>query len=113
MSIYDTRVRTRGDIGRVTECVVYGGFDICVYMYIHMWVSAYACGNWWRLCIYETRVRSRGDIDRVTASVWCMAVLKYVYMCIYICMYLYIYVGVGGDCAYMRLEYEVEGTSAA
>ena len=64
--------------------------------------------------MYETRVRSRGDIGRVAASVWCMAVLLYVYICIYICMYLYyIYVGVGGNCAYMRLEYEAEGTSAA
>ena len=44
---------------------MYGGFDICVYMYIDMYVS------------------------------------------------VYIYVGVGGFCAYMRLEYEVEGTSAA
>ena len=65
------------------------------------------------MCIYETRVRRPGDIGRVAASVWCMAVLIYVYICIYICMYLYIYVGVGGNCAYMRLEYEVEGTLAA
>ena len=65
MSIYDTRVRTRRDIGRVTACVVYGGFDICVCMYIHMYVS------------------------------------------------VSIYVGFGGNCAYMRLEYEVEWTSAA
>ena len=62
--VYETRVRSRGDIGRVTAVVVYGGFDICVYMYIHMYVSVY---------------------------MW----------------------GVGGDCSYMRLEYEVEGTSAA
>ena len=50
---------------------MYGGFDICVYMYIHMYVS------------------------------------------VYIYIYIYIYVGVGGNCAYMRLEYEVEGTPAA
>ena len=65
------------------------------------------------MCIYETRVRSRVDIGGVAASVWRMAVLIYVYLCIYICMYLFTYVGVGSNCAYMRLEYEVDGTSAA
>ena len=57
-------MRSRGDIGRVTAFVVYGRFDVCVYMYIHMYVSVYM----WR---------------------------------------------VSGNCSYMRLEYEVEGTSAA
>ena len=60
--------------------------------------------------ILEYEVERTSD---VYLRVWCMAVLIYVYICIYICMYLYIYVGVGGNCAYMRLEYEVEGTSAA
>ena len=37
-------------------------------------------------------------------------------MCIYVYRYVctvYIYVGGGGNCAHMRLEYEVEGTSDA
>ena len=37
-----------------------------------------------------------------------------IYLDIYIYIYIYMYMlGGGVDCAYMRLEYEVEGISAA
>ena len=37
----------------------------------------------------------------------------YIYIDIYKYIYIYINMGVVGNCAYMRLEYEVEGKSAA
>ena len=40
-------------------------------------------------------------------------ICKYIFINMYIYIHISVYMqGGGGDCAYMRLEYEVEGTSA-
>ena len=49
----------------------------------------------------------------VQLRVWCMAVLIYVNIYAYTYVCICMYVGVGGNCAYMRLEYEDQGTSDA
>ena len=88
---------------------------LCIYVYICIYarIRLYVGGSGDCTCMrFYHEVEGISVVYQRVCGVW----VKYIYIYINIYIYIYIYVymwGGGGNGGYMRLEYEVDGKSAA